>query len=225
LSWPETVCFQFSPRFSILRLGFIMSVLRLWLFSAIVCCVATSAQAAIVYTVSLSGPAENPSNNSPGIGSGTVTFDDALSTMRVQVTFSGLTGTTTASHIHSSATNAPGVGNAGVATQLPSFVGFPLGVTSGSMDQTYDMSQASSYNPTFVTNNGGTPAAAFSALLAQSAEGRAYLNIHTSTFTPGEIRGFLTAVPEPSGVLLTSGLLLALTFARRRQAKHVKSFL
>jgi hypothetical protein len=28
--------------------------------------------------------------------------------------------------------------------------------------------------------------------------GEAYLNIHTTTFGGGEIRGFLTAVPEPS---------------------------
>ena len=32
----------------------------------------------------------------------------------------------------------------------------PLGVTAGSMNQTYDMTLASSYNPSYVTANGGT---------------------------------------------------------------------
>ena len=43
-----------------------------------------------------------------------------------------------------------------MATRVPSFVGFPLGVTAGSMDNTYDLNLASSYNPAFVTDNGGT---------------------------------------------------------------------
>ena len=66
----------------------------------------------------------------PRTGFATVVYDDLAHTLSVDASFSGLLGTTTAAHIHA-ATAVPGVGTAGVATQTPSFVGFPLGVTSG----------------------------------------------------------------------------------------------
>jgi len=163
---------------------------------------APAAQAAVnVYTATLSGPAESPPNASPGTGSATVTIDTVANTMRVQATFSGLTSGTTASHIHA-ATATPFSGTAGVATTVPNFPGFPLGVTSGTFDNTFDLLTAGSYNPAFITANGGTPASAEAALLAAISAGRAYLNIHTSNFQSGEIRGFLVAVPEPASWMM-----------------------
>ena len=85
--------------------------------------------------VALTGAKENPTNPSPGLGSAEITLDTTAHTLRVSVVFTGLTAGTTASHLHCCV--AP-PGNAGVATTTPSFVGFPLGVTSGSMDRTYD---------------------------------------------------------------------------------------
>ena len=158
-----------------------------------------------MYSATLSGAAEAPPNASPGTGSGLVTFDIDLVTMRVQASFTGLTGNSSAAHIHS-ATAVPGVSTAGVATQTPTFGGFPLGVTSGIYDRTFDMTQASSYNAAFITANGGTVSSALNALVFGLDNGRAYLNIHTSTFSGGEIRGFLTPVPEPTGAFLTAGL-------------------
>ena len=179
----------------------------------------TTAAQAQVYTATLSGANESPANASLGTGFATVTLNSVLNTMRVQVTFSGLTGNTTASHIHS-ATALPGTGNAGVATTVPNFTGFPLGVTSGTFDSTLDMTLASSYNPSFVTANGGTTASAKTALFAGIAGGQAYVNIHTTTFGGGEIRGFLTpAAPEPGSLALIGSVGLAgLTgIARRRR--------
>jgi len=58
---------------------------------------------------------------------------------------------------------------------------------------------ASSYDPAFVIANGGTVAAVSAALLAGLSAGDTYLDIHSSVFPSGEIRGFLApAVPEPS---------------------------
>ncbi len=83
------------------------------------------------YTVSMTGANESPVNGSPGTGTATVTTDDVLHQMSVNVIFSNLVGATSAAHIHS-ATAVAGTGNAGVATTTPTFSGFPLGVTSGS---------------------------------------------------------------------------------------------
>jgi hypothetical protein len=117
--------------------------------------------------------------------------------MRVRASFTGLLGTTTASHIHA-CTDPPGVGTAGVATQTPSFSGFPLGVTSGTYDHTFDMTLASSYNPAYVTAHGGTAAAAEAALATCLTAGGAYYNIHSNLYPAGEIRGFLLGVVSPT---------------------------
>ena len=101
-----------------------------------------------------------------------------------------------------------------MATTTPTFPGFPLGVTSGAYDHTLDMTDAGSWNPAYVTAQGGTTAGAEAALAASMAAGTAYLNIHTTVVPGGEIRGFLTPVPEPiSAGLLALGGLAAL---RRR---------
>lgn len=161
------------------------------------------------FTVNLSGPNENPANASPATGSGFVDFDPVGHTLRVVVNFSGLTGNTAAAHIHCCVL-APG--NAGVATTTPSFTGFPLGVTSGSFDGTFNTLAASTYNPSFVTANGGTPVTAEAALFAGMQAGMTYLNIHTTAFPGGEERGFLIA--DPTAIpTLAQGSLIALVAA------------
>jgi hypothetical protein len=175
---------------------------------------ASSANAALLpFAAVLDGPSEFPANASPGTGLAEVDLDTTANTMHVHVTFAGLTGTTTASHIHAPTVVAL-TGAAGVATTTPTFSGFPLGVTSGTYDITMDMTLASSYNPAYVTANGGTPASAEAALFASIESGHSYLNIHSSTFPGGEIRGFL--VPEPASLSLVGcgGLLLLRRFRR-----------
>ncbi len=150
--------------------------------------------AVIVYNVVLNGANESPPNGSPGVGTGIVEVDASAHTMRVYANFSGLSGTTSACHIHA-ATAVPGTGTAGVATTTPTFSGFPSGVTAGTYDNTLNMTLASSYNPAYVTAHGGNTTQAEADLFQAIAEGRAYLNIHTSVVPGGEIRGFLTPAP------------------------------
>lgn len=176
--------------------------------------VSTAAANIYHYTANMDGPSESPPNGSLGVGFAQVDIDTLLNTMRVQQTFSGLTGTTTASHIHS-ATAVPFTGTAGVATQIPSFSGFPLGVTSGTMDTTFDMTLASSYNPSFMAAHGGTPAGAAAFLFQSIHDGTAYVNIHTSFAGGGEIRGFLVQVPAPGAAMLLG--IGGLAAARRRR--------
>jgi hypothetical protein len=117
--------------------------------------------------------------------------------MQVVTAFGGLIGTTTIAHIHCCTTLAQ-TGTASPATTVPSFPGFPTGVTTGAYNQTFDLLALATYNPAFVTASGGTAAGARAAFLAGLAQGKAYFNIHTSFAGGGEIRGFLVAVPEPA---------------------------
>ncbi len=174
--------------------------------------VASSAAAHEIYvTTTMSGAAEAPANASPGTGTASVLLDLDTGLMTINAQFSGLTGNTTAAHIHG-LTAVPLTGTAGVMTVTPSFTGFPLGVTSGTYSFSYDMTQASSYNASFVTAQGGL-SNAYNAFQLGLNSGRTYLNIHTSTFGGGEIRGFL--VPEPTTLGLLGGVSLV-TLARRR---------
>src|SRR5690348_7217220 len=112
-----------------------------------------AAAAASAHPVTYIGTLSNlgePAAAASSLGTGTVNivFDDDAFTMKVDVTFSGMSGNSTASHIHC-CTALAGTGSAGVATPVPTFPGFPLGVTSGSYSQTFDLTQASSWNPAF----------------------------------------------------------------------------
>jgi CHRD domain len=170
--------------------------------------------APITFTAALSGANENPVNGSPGTGFATVLLDMTANTMEVNVTFSDLVAGNTAAHIHCCATSPT---NAGVATTTPTFTGFPSGVTSGSYVHFFDMTDASSYNPAFVTAQGGTIFTARNALFNGMLAGQTYLNIHSTTFPGGEIRGFLVQqVPESSSLpLLDIGIMAILGMAWR----------
>ena len=197
------------------------------------CCLAGThipAQAApVTYYASLSGPAESPANASPGTGLATVTIDPVLHTLVIHVTFSGLVAGTTASHIH--VINGPGDANTAdtvgpIAAQTPTFIGFPLGVTAGSYDSPiFDSLLDSTFSAGWISASGGLLTGAESALFAGIMDGRAYLNIHTSAFPGGEVRGFLQlqAVPEPGTLALMSLALASLIMLRRRRVRLIAS--
>jgi len=155
-----------------------------------------SASHGISFTASLSGAAESTPNASPATGTAVVTLYGTL--MLVQVTFSGLTSPTTDAHIHC-CTPTPNTGTAIVATTTPTFTGFPAGVTSGTYEHSFDILLASTYNPAFITASGGTVTNALGTLFDYGLYlNKAYLNIHTSSFPGGEIRGFLTPEGPPA---------------------------
>ncbi len=107
------------------------------------------------FHVNLSGANEVPPTPSPATGFADLTLDTITNDLTGHIEFSGLLAGTSAAHIHCCLDTPFGPGNAGVATLVPAFPNFPLGVTSGIDDFVLDLDLASSYNPAFITLQGG----------------------------------------------------------------------
>lgn len=161
---------------------------------------AAAMPASAVTTIFFTGlsSAGEPVPTSTATGAAIVTFDDVVDTITVQLSFQGLANSLPFGHIHC-CTATPGMGSAGVAL---SFTPLPQ-VTTGTYDNVFSLAPA-----------------AFDALYAGALAGRAYVNIHTpGTYSGGEIRGFLPAIPEPGTyALLLAGLGVVGWAARRRGA-------
>ncbi len=165
--------------------------------------------ATTTYQAVLNGATETPPTGSPATGTVTVIYSDLSHILNVSLSFSGLIGgPAAAAHIH--CCTLPGT-NVGVAVP---FVGFPA-VTSGTYNQSFDLSVTSTYTASFLSAGGGE-----TALIAGFGSGLAYVNIHDGLFPGGEIRGFLQPVPEPETyVLMLAGLgALGLISRSRKEA-------
>lgn len=188
--------------------------------------VALPAQALLLkFHVDLSGANEVPPTGSPATGFADFTLDTLTNDLTGHIEFSGLVSTTTAAHIHCCLATPFGPGNVGVATLVPAFPGFPLGVTSGVNNFVLDLDLASSYNAPFIASFAGGLPAAEAAFINGLQNGMTYLNIHTAGppagngFPGGEIRGFVVKVPEPmTASLLLAGLVAALASRRRSRS-------
>jgi len=141
----------------------------------------TTAPANITYVANLKGTNEVPSNSSPGTGTWTGVLNPSTKVLTYTLTFSGLTGTASASHIHGPA--AAGV-NANV---LVNFAAPPTGHT-GTLTL-----NGSSGGATGTLNLGTAPISATisgDSLIKLLDAGALYVNVHSSpSFGGGEIRG------------------------------------
>jgi len=174
--------------------------------------------ATYAFTATLSGANEEPPNASPATGFAGVVLDTLAHTLEVFASFEGLVAPTTVAHIHAP-TADPFTGIIGVAVQAPTLSGFPVGVTSGTYLHVFNTEDAATYNASYLASSGGTALAAEAFLLSHLMTGRAYFNIHTAAFPPGEIRGFFQTpapIPLPAGLPLLLMSLGALALLRRR---------
>ena len=141
--------------------------------------------------VHLKGFEEVPVVVTDAVGDVDLDINDAAPSIAYQLTYSGLEGTVTQSHIHvgqrnvnggivlwlcQTATN-PAPAQAAATPTCPS----PGGTVSGTLTPNMLVPQTTQ----------GIPAGAFADVLRAIRAGKAYANVHTSTSPGGEIRGQL----------------------------------
>ncbi|MCL5103695.1 MAG: CHRD domain-containing protein [Armatimonadetes bacterium] len=135
--------------------------------------------ATTLFEAVLSGLNEVPPRATPATGYASVLLSDDQTQVTINMNWNDLLAPATASHIHGPATTST---NGPVVIPILGVAG----TTSGSISQTSAI----------------TPL-----LVSQLQSGLLYVNVHTSIYPGGEIRGQLyervdTTVPEPSAVLL-----------------------
>lgn len=169
-----------------------------------------------------------------GTGNATVFFNETAKTIRVQFSYAGLTGNPTVGHIHAASTATPYTfanPNPRIALSFGNTTNPGWSVTSttannasGSYDRIFDVSTLGAAAPTwnggFKTDHAGLTIEDLNARFVEYMNtGKAYINVHTSANTNGEIGGFFTVVtPEPGHwALLAGGFAITVGRAWRKK--------
>lgn len=188
------------------------------ILAAALLAVSPAAQAATFLSASLGGSQQAPPNASAGVGSSLLVLSTAGDTLDVAFGFVGLSGTATDAGLYCC---APSGSNGALALTFPGFV---TGATIGAYANTFNLLASSSYASGFLAANGGSAMTARNALVAGLLGGLAYVNISSTAYVNGELRGaaqpFATTspVPEPDQwALIISGLLLSGYLVRRQR--------
>jgi len=157
------------------------------------------------------GPEADGSTNSPGTGFGTVTLDTDTNLLSYDFSWSGLVGDLTRLHIHGPASADASNPQHVVEIFGPPEVPAELATTAGNVSGAFELQT--------LEQIGFDPIEA-EFIIETLINGQAYLNVHTSVFGTGEIRGNLgtpvtQSIPEPNAAWLYGLGLSALAIRRR----------
>ena len=156
------------------------------------------------------GPEPDGSTNSPGTGTGHIEYDTESNIISYTFTWDNLFGDLTKLHVH-----GPADENSSNPQHILEFLGPPavpseLQTTSGTWSDSHLLET--------LIQPGFDPLSP-EQIIEIMTNGQAYLNVHTSVFGMGEIRGNLgVPIPEPSGVLLLGTALLPFVSCSRRRS-------
>lgn len=160
-----------------------LAVLALAVAAISACDDSTDPDASITYRATLSGSAERPNAvTTNGTGTWTGTLNTSTNVLNYTVSYSGMSANTTGAHIHGPASTeqtASVLVNLDQAAQARTIT---LGTTSGSGTGTVNLTLSAVITATVSGDS----------LRKLFDSGNAYVNIHTTAYTGGEIRGQIT---------------------------------
>jgi CHRD domain len=138
--------------------------------------------------VELTGYEEVPALSSAASGRFRAFIDDTAGTIRYELSYSGLTGDVAMGHIHFGQVGV----NAGISVWLCQTAGFvdPTGLAPTCVQSGTVTGLLTAANVVGPAGQGIAPAQ-FDEVVAAIRAGVAYVNVHSSTFLGGEIRGQL----------------------------------
>ena len=156
-----------------------------------------------------SGPEADGSTNSPGSGSGLVELDLDTNIISLDLSWSGLVGDLTKLHIHGPATADRSNPQHLIEIFGPPEIPAELVAKSGSWFSSFEL--ATLVQP-------GFDPIELQFIINTLVSGQAYVNVHTTVFGTGEIRGNLgMPIPEPKSILLLLGGLFTVAGFRQRR--------
>lgn len=151
----------------------------------------------------LTGSQEVPPTGSAATATAVLTYNSVAQDLLYSVVFQNLTSPATASHIHFGALGTKG------PVIFPFTSPGPPSATSGMFNGTLT---AADFHPD-AADGINTFAEAIAAIQA----GDTYVNIHSSTFPAGEIRGQVALTPEPATFGVVATVMALGLFVRRRR--------
>lgn len=174
---------------------------------------AAAAPAATVFTADLTGDQQVPRVVTGASGSAMLTLNDAMDALAYEITVMGVdVADFTGGHFHS----APAGENGPVIFGFQGPVGGPVDDVDGDLMLVGDATgfTVSGVRDGAEGRNGMTLADDIATFLASGV----YINIHTTAFPSGEVRGQVAPIPLPAAAALLAGGLGLLWGAGRRRA-------
>lgn len=185
-----------------------------WLLAMASC---GSTQAAIVFNLDLRGSNEVPPNSSQATGSGTLILNDAQNQLSMNIVVNGIDFVPVGNPLDTGAANLSGMH---IHNGLPGANGPIVFGLVGGGDNDANLVITPFAGGANILSTWDQAERDLAGQLSALLNNGLYFNVHTSAatggFPGGEIRGQITAVPEPSSMLFCLGTVGLASFRRKR---------